>query len=136
MQNKERDILASLLLYFLFYYYCAASQLANAQLIDLTSSSGLLYLFPPIRQVCHRVCSKSHEYAGSRNHQRMVSDFEQKAANASYLYFSAFVTFATPPDDGNTIGLRWRGCHNSAASFVTCAAGFPPSLWRAVRKYL
>lgn len=26
----------------------------------------------------------------------MVSDFEQKAANASYLYFSAFVTFATP----------------------------------------
>lgn len=25
-------------------YYCAASQLANAQLIDLTSSSGLLYL--------------------------------------------------------------------------------------------
>lgn len=42
--NKERDILASLLLYFLFYYYCAASQLANAQLIDLTSSSGLLYL--------------------------------------------------------------------------------------------
>ena len=44
MQNKERDILASLLLYFLFYYYCAASQLANAQFIDLTSSSGLLYL--------------------------------------------------------------------------------------------
>ena len=25
-------------------YYCAASQLANAQFIDLTSSSGLLYL--------------------------------------------------------------------------------------------
>ena len=22
--------------------------------------------------------------------------------------------------------LRWRGCHNSAASFVACAAGFPP----------
>lgn len=36
--------LASLLLYFLFYYYCAVSQLANAQLIDLTSSSDLLYL--------------------------------------------------------------------------------------------
>lgn len=31
-----------------------------------------------------------------------------------------------PPDDGNTTGLRWRGCHNSAASFVSCAAGFPP----------
>ena len=63
----------------------------------------------------------------------MVSGFEQKAANASYLYFSAFVTFATPPDDGNTTGLRWRGCHNSAAPFVSCTAGFPPSLWRAVR---
>ena len=25
-------------------------------------------------------------------------------------------------------GLRWRGCHNSAASFYSCAAGFPPSL--------
>ena len=54
----------------------------------------------------------------------MVSDFEQEAANASYLYNSAFITFATPPDDGNTTGLRWRGCHNSAASFYSCAAGF------------
>ena len=64
----------------------------------------------------------------------MVSDFEQEATNASYLYNSAFITFATPPDDGNTTGLRWRGCHNSAASFVSCAAGFPPSPWRAVMK--
>lgn len=54
----------------------------------------------------------------------MVSDFEQETANASYLYNSAFITFATPPDDGNTTGLRWRGCHNSAASFYSCAAGF------------
>ena len=43
MQNKERDILASLLFHFLFYSY-TASQLANAPLIDFTSSSGLLYL--------------------------------------------------------------------------------------------
>ena len=40
------------------------------------------------------------------------------------------------PDAGDRTGLRWRGCHNSAASFYSCAAGFPPSLWRAVRKYL
>ena len=31
-------------------------------------------------------------------------------------------------DDGNITGLRWRGCHNSAASFYSCAVGFPPSL--------
>ena len=35
-----------------------------------------------------------------------------------------FVIFATPPDDGDIPGLRWRGCHNSAASFYSCAAGF------------
>ena len=33
----------------------------------------------------------------------MVSDFEQEAANASYLYNSAFITFATPPDDSETV---------------------------------
>ena len=38
------------------------------------------------------------------------------------------------PDAGDRTGLRWRGCHNSAASFIACAAGLPPSLWRAVRK--
>ena len=32
------------------------------------------------------------------------------------------------PDDRDIPGLRWRGCHNSAASFYSCAAGFPPSL--------
>ena len=29
------------------------------------------------------------------------------------------------PDDGDISGLRWRGCHNSAASFYSCTAGFP-----------
>ena len=40
-----------------------------------------------------------------------------------------------PGGRGYCIGRRWRGCHNSAASYKTCAAGFPPSLWEAVRKY-
>ena len=33
-------------------------------------------------------------------------------------------------------GMRVLGEVDGAASFVACAAGFPPSLWRAVRKYL
>ena len=41
-----------------------------------------------------------------------------------------------PKHESEMTFLRWRGCHNSAASFVSCATGFPPSLWRAVRKYL
>lgn len=41
----------------------------------------------------------------------------------------------TSPARGGIAGRRWRGCHNSAASYKTCAAGFPPSLWEAVRKY-
>ena len=41
----------------------------------------------------------------------------------------------TSPARGGIAGRRWRGCHNSAAPFGTCAAGFPPSLQEAVRKY-
>jgi len=37
-------------------------------------------------------------------------------------------TFATHPWRWGHSGLRWRGCHNSAAPFYSCAAGFPPSL--------
>ena len=40
------------------------------------------------------------------------------------------------PDDGDITGRSRQSCHNSAAPFYSCAAGFPPSLWRAVRKYL
>ena len=29
------------------------------------------------------------------------------------------------PGDGDIAGRPWRDCHNSAASFATCAAGFP-----------
>ena len=29
------------------------------------------------------------------------------------------------PDDRNITGRPWQGCHNSAASFYSCAAGFP-----------
>ncbi len=32
------------------------------------------------------------------------------------------------------MGRCWRSRHNSTAPFRTCAAGFPPSPWEAVRK--
>ncbi len=52
-----------------------------------------------------------------------------KRAVASYFNMTQFSShLPRNPDDGNITGLRWRGCHNSAASFYSCAAGFPPSL--------
>ena len=39
------------------------------------------------------------------------------------------------PDDGSIAGRRWLGCHNSRTPSETCAPGFPPSPWEAVRKY-
>ena len=68
-----------------------------------------------------------------------------KANSRTGMLFNSFSTaviislkLSTPhlpriPDAGDRTGLRWRGCHNTAASFVACATGFPPSLWRAVR---
>ncbi len=40
-----------------------------------------------------------------------------------FLIFSSLLS--RTPDAGHDTGLRWRGCHNSAASFIACAAGFP-----------
>ena len=52
-----------------------------------------------------------------------------KKVIASYFNITQFSShLPRNPDDGNITGLRWRGCHNSAASFYSCAAGFPPSL--------
>lgn len=52
-----------------------------------------------------------------------------KKVIASYFNMIQFSShLPRNPDDGNIAGLRWRGCHNSAASFYSCAAGFPPSL--------
>lgn len=48
-----------------------------------------------------------------------------KRAVASYFNMTQFSShLPRNPDDGNITGLRWRGCHNSAASFYSCAAGF------------
>ena len=33
------------------------------------------------------------------------------------------------------MGRCWHSCHNSKAPSETCAPGFPPSPWEAVRKY-
>ena len=52
-----------------------------------------------------------------------------------FLRLSRRICHASPAVRGYCIGRRWRGCHNSTASYRTCAAGFPPSLWEAVRKY-
>ena len=45
------------------------------------------------------------------------------------FYLFHFVIFATHPDDGDIIRAlvsAGSSCHNSAASFYSCAAGFPP----------
>ena len=48
-----------------------------------------------------------------------------KRAVASYFNMTQFSShLPRNPDDGDIPGLRWRGCHNSAASFYSCAAGF------------
>lgn len=52
-----------------------------------------------------------------------------------FLRLPRRICHASPAVRGYCIGRRWRGCHNSTASYRTCAAGFPPSLWEAVRKY-
>ena len=83
--------------------------------------------------------SKSHECAGNQSCQRMVSDFEKKglhpnhglllltANGRSTLRFHPLHSSHLPraPDDGNITGRPWQGCHNSTASFHSCAAGFP-----------
>ena len=52
-----------------------------------------------------------------------------EAASAWYLTLkNLLATFATHPWRWGHSGLRWRGCHNSTASFYSCAAEFPPSL--------
>ena len=38
-------------------------------------------------------------------------------------YFPSILPRA--PDGRNTAGRPWQGCHNSTASFFSCAAGFP-----------
>ena len=50
-----------------------------------------------------------------------------EAASAWYLTLkNLLATFATHPWRWGHSGLRWRGCHNSTASFYSCAAEFPP----------
>ena len=97
-----------------------------------------LYAYAMKNDICNKDYSEFVDlsrYKDKNPNKRDRNKFTKEQI-ARLWELAAFITFATPPDDGNTTGLRWRGCHNSAASFVSCAAGFPPSLWRAVRKYL
>ena len=71
---------------------------------------------------------RSSESDSVTNQRKLIENFIERNPDIEII--------SEKIDDGDRTGLRWRGCHNSAASFVTCAAGFPPSLWRAVRKYL
>ena len=79
-------------------------------------------------------CSKLHEYAGSRNCQRMVSNFERQpppalmhrlGTAAKSIWLSRHICHA-PLTPGDRTGLRWRGCHNSAASFGSVRRRVPP----------
>ncbi|HJH53047.1 MAG TPA: hypothetical protein K8V98_10130 [Phocaeicola vulgatus] len=61
--------------------------------------------------------------------QNHMNALATEAASAWYLTLkNLLATFATHPWRWGHSGLRWRGCHNSTASFYSCAAEFPPSL--------
>jgi len=63
------------------------------------------------------------------NHQSHMNALEENSSSAWYLTLkNLLATFATHPWRWGHSGLRWRGCHNSTASFYSCAAEFPPSL--------
>src|SRR5699024_11202115 len=59
--------------------------------------------------------------------QNHMNALATEAASAWYLTLkNLLATFATHPWRWGHSGLRWRGCHNSTASFYSCAAEFPP----------
>ena len=117
----------------------------------LRAASSVAMLIPKISAASFRVMSFSIDHIPS-NLSRLPSCFQNhmntlaaetasawylilnrkrpsKKVIASYFNMTQFSShLPRNPDDGNIAGLRWRGCHNSAASFYSCAAGFPPSL--------
>ena len=123
----------------------------TGQSLLLRAASSVAMQIPKISAASFRVMSFSIDHIPS-NLSRLSSCFQNhmntlaaetasawylilnrkrlhKKVIASYFNITQFSShLPRNPDDGNIAGLRWRGCHNSAASFYSCAAGFPPSL--------
>ena len=95
--------------------------------------------------------SKSHECAGRKLLQRMVSDFETAEPPICSLInivipalcLRSTLKSCPPflpriPGGRNDTSRRWHGCHNSAIPLpdkLANTAGLPPSPWESVSKF-